>query len=64
MEKKEMVVEIVEEMFRGNINCPKCGALIAQYRASLSNGSWDTAECCEMCGYERDYDLSNPHGGK
>lgn len=53
---------ISTQKFRLNINCPYCGALIPQYIVHF-NGTWDTAEHCNMCGYDRDYDLSNPHGG-
>lgn len=54
---------ISTQQFRLNINCPNCGALIPQYIVYFDD-TWDTSERCEMCGYERDYDLSDPHGGK
>ena len=53
---------ISTQQFRLNVNCPECGSLIPQYIVYF-DGTWDTAESCEMCGYDRDYDLSNPHGG-
>lgn len=55
-----------EEEFRGNVPCPKCGAIIPQYITYLVGypsgvAVWDTREECGLCGYERDYNPESPH---
>ena len=55
------VVKNYEEEYRGNILCPECGSIIPQFIMYFKS-TWDTREECP-CGYERQYNFQNPHGG-
>jgi hypothetical protein len=61
---RETVLEKLEggknmgQVFRHNISCGNCGALISVFSVTQEDGNWEDEYLCDMCGYPDDWEPS------